>query len=139
MDPLELRNKLIGVIGFPVTPFKADLSLDVEGLRKNVAFLVKHPICAVVAAGGTGEFYSLTPAEHKAVVEATVEATAGKAPVIAGVGYHPHLAIELAKQSQAAGASGILMFPPYYVNAHDDGLFDYYSTIAAATPLGHLI
>ncbi len=139
MTPDELRNKLSGVIAFPVTPFNADFSLDLAGLRRNVQFLLKHPICALVAAGGTGEFYSLTPAEHRAVVEATVAEAGGRAPVIAGVGINPQLAIELARQAEAAGADGILMFPPYYTNAHDDGLFEYYSAIASATSLGHFI
>jgi 5-dehydro-4-deoxyglucarate dehydratase len=139
MDLEALRSKLTGVIGFPVTPFQKDLSLDVEGLRRNVEFLVKHPICALVAAGGTGEFYSLTPGEHRAVVETTVAAAGGRVPVIAGVGIGAQMAIELAKQSEAAGADALLVFPPYYVNAHDDGLFEYYSAIAAATGLGLIV
>jgi len=139
MEPNGLRSKFSGVISFPVTPFKADLSLDVEGLRKNLRHLLQHPVCAVVAAGGTGELYSLTPAEHLAVVKATVEETGGKAPVIAGVGFGQQLAVELAKQSAAAGASGILAFPPYYPNADDEGLFEYYRAIGAATRLGLII
>ncbi len=139
MDPQQLRSKLHGVIAFPVTPFQKDLSLDLEGLRRNVQFLMKHPFSALVAAGGTGEVYSLTPAEHKAVVETTVAEVAGRIPVIVGVGFGAQLAIELTRQSEAAGADGILMLPPYYVNAHDDGLLEYYASIAAATQLGCLI
>jgi 5-dehydro-4-deoxyglucarate dehydratase len=139
MQPEQLRSKFSGVIAFPVTPFKADLSLDIDGLRKNLRHLLQHPVCAVVAAGGTGELYSLTPAEHLAVVEATVEESGGKAPVIAGVGFGQQLAAELAKQSAAAGASGILAFPPYYPNADDEGLFEYYRAIGAATRLGLII
>ncbi|MBM3840413.1 MAG: 5-dehydro-4-deoxyglucarate dehydratase [Verrucomicrobia bacterium] len=139
MDPNQLRSKFCGVIAFPVTPFKTDLALDIEGLRKNLRHLLKHPMCAVVAAGGTGELYSLTPAEHLAVVKATVEETGGKTPVIAGVGFGQQLAVELAKQAAAAGASGILAFPPYYPNAEDEGLFEYYRAIGAATRLGLLI
>lgn len=139
MEPNELRSKFSGVIAFPVTPFKPDLSLDIEGLRKNLRRLLKHPVCAVVAAGGTGELYSLTPAEHLAVVQATVEETTGKAPVIAGVGFGQQLAVELAKQSAAAGAGGILAFPPYYPNADDEGLLEYYRAIGAATRLGLII
>ena len=135
---MALRNKLTGVIGFPVTPFQPDLSLDLEGLRRHVRFMAKHPFCALVAAGGSGEYYSLTSEEHKLVVEATVQ-EAGGIPVIAGVGIHLHLAIEQAKAATAVGAAGILMLPPYYVNAHEDGLMEYYAGIAAATPVGHLI
>ncbi|MGB6841701.1 MAG: dihydrodipicolinate synthase family protein, partial [Candidatus Sulfotelmatobacter sp.] len=64
LKPGELRNKLLGVIAFPITPLKPDLSLDIPGLRKNLERLLETPIAAIVAAGGTGEMYSLTPAEH---------------------------------------------------------------------------
>ena len=50
MEPEELSNRLTGVIAFPVTPFNDDLTLDLEGLRRNLAKLTEHPVCAVVAA-----------------------------------------------------------------------------------------
>jgi len=139
MEPTELRSKLSGVIAFPITPFKSDLSLDTVGLRENLAKLFEHAICAVVAAGGTGEMYSLTPSEHLQVVRTTVEATEGRLPVIAGVGFNQHLAVELARASADAGAEGILAFPPYYPGADDEGMLAYYRGIGAATPLGTLI
>jgi 5-dehydro-4-deoxyglucarate dehydratase len=139
MEPSQLRNKFSGVIAFPITPFKADLSLDLEGLRKNLGLLLQHPLCAIVAAGGTGELYSLTPAEHFQVMQTTVKEVAGRVPVIAGVGFNQQLAIDLARQSAAAGASGILAFPPYYPGADDEGLFEYYRAIGEATKLGILI
>lgn len=139
MDFQQLRSKFSGVIAFPVTPFKPDLSLDVEGLRKNLRLLLKHPPCAIVAAGGTGELYSLTPHEQLQVVRITLEEAGGRIPVIAGVGFGQQLAVELAKRAAAAGASGILAFPPYYPNADDEGLFEYYQAIGAATSLGLLI
>jgi len=139
MEPNELRGKLSGVIAFPITPFKSDLSLDVEGLQENLAKLLAHPICAVVAAGGTGEMYSLTPAEHLEVIQTTVAATQGRVPVIAGVGFNQQLATETARAAVEAGANGILVFPPYYPNADDDGLLAYYRAIGDATRLGMFI
>ena len=139
MEPAELRQKLSGVIAFPITPFKNDLSLDIDGLRENLAKLFVHPICAVVAAGGTGEMYSLTPKEHLEVVRATVEAAQGRAPVIAGVGFNQQMSIEMAGAAAEAGADGILAFPPYYPNADDAGMLDYYRAIGTATRLGMLI
>jgi 5-dehydro-4-deoxyglucarate dehydratase len=139
MTPQELRGRFGGVIAFPVTPFKADLSLDLEGLRKNLVHLARFDFCAVVAAGGTGELYSLTPDEHRQVVAVTAEVFAGKAPVIAGVGFNQMMAVEQAKQAAAAGASGILALPPYYPGAPDDGMLAYYQAIGAATKLGLLI
>ena len=136
MKPEELRRKLHGVIAFPVTPFKTDLSLDISGLRNNLQGLLKYPISAVVAAGGTGEMYSLTPSEHQEVVKATVEEVHGKVPVIAGTGFNRQIAIELAQQSARAGADAILALPPYYPNADEGALAEYYAAIGAATPLG---
>jgi len=139
MTPDELRATLQGPIAFPVTPFKKDLSLDLNGLRTNVQAILAHPPAALVAAGGTGELYSLTPGEHESVVRVTVEAAAGKVPVIAGAGFGASLGVELACQSARAGASGILAFPPYYPHADEEGLFEYYRAIGGATPLGMLV
>lgn len=139
MTPNEFRKKLGGVIAFPVTPFKADLSLDLAGYRRNLQGLARHPLCAIVAAGGTGELYSLTPAEHLEVVRATVEEVKGKCPVIAGVGFNRAIAIDLARASEKAGTDAILALPPYYPNADDDALLEYYKGIGQATALGFLV
>jgi 5-dehydro-4-deoxyglucarate dehydratase len=139
MSPSDLRTKLQGVIGFPVTPFKADLSLDLDGLRKNLRAMLQHPPAAIVAAGGTGELYSLSPAEHLAVVRTTVEEVSGAVPVIAGVGFNVPIATGLARQAADAGAAGVLAFPPYYPGAEDDGLVSYYQAIGSATGLGLLV
>ena len=55
MAPDDLRSRLRGAIGFPVTPFADDLSLDLAALRGNLQAMLAHPLAAVVAAGGTGE------------------------------------------------------------------------------------
>jgi 5-dehydro-4-deoxyglucarate dehydratase len=139
MHPTELRSRLSGVIAFPITPFKHDLSLDLPGLHENLSKLIEHPISAIVAAGGTGEMYSLTPAEYGRVVELTVHAIEGRIPVIAGVGFGQRLGIEMAQAAEHAGADGVLVFPPYYPQADEHGLIDYYRSIANATELGVLI
>lgn len=139
MHPSELRHRLSGVIAFPITPFKSDLSLDLPGLHQNLTKLIEHPISAIVAAGGTGEMYSLTPAEYARVIELTVHAIEGRIPVIAGVGFGQRLGIEMAQAAEKAGADGVLAFPPYYPQADDEGLFQYYQGIASSTKLGMLI
>src|SRR6266481_6194633 len=132
----EFRSRLRGVIAFPVTPFKPDLSLDLAGLRKNVDQLLQHPIAAIVAAGGTGEMYSLTPAEHQEVVKATVEEVRGRIPVIAGTGFNQQMAVAFAQQSERSGADAILALPPYYPNADEEALSEYYAAIGGATSVG---
>jgi 5-dehydro-4-deoxyglucarate dehydratase len=139
MQPEDLRSRFGGVVAFPVTPFKPDLSLDVAGLRKNLESTARFPFCAVVAAGGTGEIYSLDPDEHRRVVEETVAVFAGKAPVIAGVGGSLPIAVAMARRAAEAGAQGILALPPYYSNPADDGVVEYYRAIGQATSLGLLV
>jgi 5-dehydro-4-deoxyglucarate dehydratase len=139
MHPSTLRNKLSGVIAFPVTPFKEDLSLDLPALHENLTNLLQFSISALVAAGGTGELYSLTPAEYTRVIELTTLAVEDRIPVIAGVGFGQRLAVEMAQAAEKAGADGILVFPPYYPHAEDDGLLEYYQAIGAATRLGMII
>ena len=136
MTAEELKGQLGGVITFPVTIFKDDLSLDIEGYRQNVAEMLRFPLCAVVAAGGTGEMYSMTPEEHFEVIKATIDEVGGKTRVLAGVGFNMPLATEMAKKAKEAGADGILCFPPYYPNADREGLLHYYKAIGEATNLG---
>jgi 5-dehydro-4-deoxyglucarate dehydratase len=139
MQPNELRQRLQGVISFPVTTFKKDLSLDLDGLRKNLRSLLQHPVCAIVAPAGTGELYSLSPTEYAAVVKTVVEEVNGRVPVLAGTGFNPPIASDLAREAAKLKVSGILAFPPYYPSPDDDGVVAYYRGIADATPLGLLI
>lgn len=140
LSPAQLRARLGGVIAFPVTPFKKDLSLDLPGLRKNLRRLVDQPVCAIVVGAGTGELHSLSPEEHLAVVKATLEEVGGRRPVLAGVGFSPQTAKDMAKACTAAGVDGILIFPPYYPgDANDEGMFAYYRDTAAATKRGVII
>jgi 5-dehydro-4-deoxyglucarate dehydratase len=124
-----------GALGFPVTPFRHDLSLDLDALARNVDEMARHPFCAMVAAGGTGELYSLAPQEVEDVVRVTVEAAAGRMPVVAGTGFNGPLGADIARRAARAGAECILVLPPYYTNAPFEGALAYYRQIGAATDL----
>ncbi|MCC6390219.1 MAG: dihydrodipicolinate synthase family protein [Bryobacterales bacterium] len=130
-----LRDKLRGVVGFPITPFKTDLTLDLDALESNVVEMIKHPFCSLVAVGGTGEIYSLTPGENVEVVRRTVAVTNGKMPVIGGVGFNARIASEMAREMEKAGADALLVMPPYYTGAPIDGLLSYYEAIGKASGL----
>jgi 5-dehydro-4-deoxyglucarate dehydratase len=136
---MPLRERIQGVLGFPVTPFRQDLSLDLDALARNVDEMARYPFCALVAAGGTGEIYSLTPAEAGDVVRVTVDAAAGRMPVVAGAGFNGPLGADMAKRAEKAGAECILALPPYYINAPFEGAVAYYQEIGAATALPLMI
>jgi 5-dehydro-4-deoxyglucarate dehydratase len=128
-------SRLTGVFGFPVTPFRQDLSLDLDALSRNVSEMAAFPFCALVAAGGTGEMYSMTPDEIEQVVATSVTAAKGRMPVVAGTGFNAALGADIARRAAKAGASCILALPPYYVSAPEEGLFAYYEAIGRATDL----
>jgi 5-dehydro-4-deoxyglucarate dehydratase len=124
-----------GVIGFPVTPFNHDHSLDLSGFARNLEIILSNPFTAFVAAGGTGELYSLARDEYLSVIRSAVEETDGTMPIIAGVGYGSHIAQIMASEAEKIGASAILVLPPYYSNACFDGVLAYLQGIGRATSL----
>src|SRR5215813_3116145 len=128
---MSLKERLRGVLGFPVTPFRKDLTLDLDALARNVDEMACHPFCALVAAGGTGEIYSMTPAEVEEVVRVTVDAVAGRMPVVAGTGFNAPIGAEIARRVEKAGAEIVLVLPPYYSHAPFEGVVDFYRSIAA--------
>lgn len=135
MTPRQFASKLTGVFGFPVTPFHRDLSLNLDALAENVDEMARYPFCAMVAAGGTGEVYSMTPEEIERVVKVSVDAVNGRMPVVAGTGFNATLGADIARRAHRAGAECILALPPYYSHAPEEGLFHYYEAIGQATPL----
>ena len=140
MEPTTLRKSLEnGVIAFPITPFDDDLKLDLAGLRKNLEHMLNYDFRAIVAAGGTGEMYSLSLEEYQQVVETTVEVVGDKSTIIAGTGFGYAQAVEMSRIATKAGVDGVLALPPYYTNAPKEGLYSYYEAIAGETDLGMLV
>jgi 5-dehydro-4-deoxyglucarate dehydratase len=135
----EFAATLRGVFGFPVTPFSDDLSLDLDALARNVNEMASYRFCAMVAAGGTGEVYSLTIDEIESVIATTVEAVNGRMPVVAGTGFNVPIGVEIARRAGKAGAQALLALPPYYTAAPEEGLFAYYEALGNATDLPLMI
>ncbi|TDC93488.1 5-dehydro-4-deoxyglucarate dehydratase [Saccharopolyspora aridisoli] len=138
--PHETAKRLSNsLLSFPVTHFRDDLSFDEPAYRENIAWLSEFGAAGLFAAGGTGEFFSLTPDEVSAVVRAAVGETPDDVPVIAPAGYGTATAIELARTAERAGADGLLLLPPYLTEASQDGLIEHVKAVCAATSLGVII
>src|SRR5438132_3390784 len=83
-SPGELAAQLkTGLLSFPVTAFHADLSFNEAAYREHLSWLSQYDVAGLFAAGGTGEGFSLTPAEIDAVVRTAVSEVNGRVPVIA--------------------------------------------------------
>ena len=137
MDPEEFAQRIgAGLLSFPVTHFNEDFSFDEGGYRAHLDWLLEHGPAGLFAAGGTGEFFSLTLGEFARVVGVAVEQTAGRVPVVAGCGYGTAMARQFARAAEAVGADGILLLPPYLLNAEAAGIVAHVEAVCAATKLG---
>jgi len=140
MTPTEMAASVGGgLLSFPVTPFRPNFSFDEPRYREHCDWLLQHGIAGLFAAGGTGEFFSLTPQEVETVCRAAVTETRGRAPVVAGCGYGTAIATEMARSAQAAGADGILLLPPYLTIPSQEGLAAHIKAVCAATSLGVIV
>jgi 5-dehydro-4-deoxyglucarate dehydratase len=137
MLPGEFAKRIgAGLLSFPVTHFTEAYAFDEAAYRGHLEWLLEHKPAGLFAAGGTGEFFSLTLEEFATVVRAAVVQTAGRVPVVAGCGYGTAMAKQFAQAAEKAGADGLLLFPPYLVNADPAGLAAHVEAVCAATKLG---
>lgn len=137
MSAEELGRRIgSGLLSFPVTHFKEDFGFDEGPYREHIEWLLEHEPAGLFAAGGTGEFFSLTLREFGTVVSAAVRQTKGRVPVVAGCGYGTAVAKEFAQAAEASGADGLLLLPPYLVNSEAAGLMAHVEAVCASTKLG---
>lgn len=124
-----------GILFFPVTPFGADGAVEVGVLREHLATSLEHAPGGVFPACGTGEFHALAQDEIDLVVRETVQAVAGRVPVVAAAGGALAQAVRSARAAADAGADALLLLPPQMVAGPQHGLIAYVEAVAEASPL----
>jgi 5-dehydro-4-deoxyglucarate dehydratase len=139
-SPAEMADA-IGkhLLAFPITHYDQNLKFDEASFRDHLAWMVEHRPAGVFAAGGTGEFFALTPAEVATITKVTVAEVNGKTPVLTSVGYGNGIAAEMAAAAESTGADGILLLPPYLVNASQEGLREHVEAVCRSTSLGVIV
>jgi 4-hydroxy-tetrahydrodipicolinate synthase len=119
-----------------VTPFRKDLSVDEDALRRLIRRQIGAGINFLVPCGTTGESPTLTHEEHLRVVAITLEEAKGKVPVLGGAGgYDTAKVIEVAREIERMGADGILSVTPYYNKPTQEGLYQHYKAVASSISL----
>ncbi|MGO1434918.1 MAG: 5-dehydro-4-deoxyglucarate dehydratase [Canibacter sp.] len=140
LSPKELAQKIgAGLLSFPVTAFDAELEFDETRYREHVSYLNGYDVAGLFAAGGTGEYFSLSNDEISQVVRSAVDEVNGNVPVLSSAGGSVVNAIAQAQIAEEAGAAGILLFPPYLTESSQDGLEAYVSAICQSTSLGVVV
>ncbi|MBP1964511.1 5-dehydro-4-deoxyglucarate dehydratase [Paenibacillus aceris] len=130
---------LAGIMGFPVTPFDDNDYVNEKAFEANVQFLLNNGLDSVFVCAGSGEFQSLDIQEYERLVTVGVSVVAGKVPVFAGAGGNLKEAVERAQLAERVGANGLLLLPPYLIIPEQEGLYQYYRTIAQSTELPVII
>ena len=119
-----------------VTPFTADGEVDWPGVEKLIDELITGGADGIVVSGTTGETSTLTDPEKIRLVEVGKEVAAGRAKIITGGGSNETAhAMQLARQSEKAGADGNLVVTPYYNKPTQAGILTHFRMIADATDL----
>ena len=119
-----------------VTPFRKDGTVDEQGLRTLVDWQIAEGIHFLVPCGSTGEAVTMTPAEHRRVVEITVEQVKGRVPGVAGAGSNDTAkAVAFSREMKAAGATHLLHVSPMYNKPPQRGIIAHFETIVEATDL----
>jgi len=120
-----------GSITALVTPF-ADGKIDEAALRSLIEWQITEGSSGLVPCGTTGESPTLSHAEHKLVIEVTIEAAKGRVPIIAGAGSNSTAeAIDFVEHAQQAGADGLLIVSPYYNKPTQEGIYQHFKAIDA--------
>ena len=103
--PQELKQIVSeGLLSFPVTDFDAQGNFRANTYAERLEWLAPYGASALFAAGGTGEFFSLTKSEYSQVIKTATETCKGKVPILAGAGGATRVAIEYAQEAERNGA-----------------------------------
>jgi 4-hydroxy-tetrahydrodipicolinate synthase len=130
------RDKFTGTGIAIVTPFQADGKIDRDSFRKLINFWIDGKVEYLVVLGTTGESATIHGKEKQEIFSLVNEVAAGRIPLVAGIGGNDtHEVLEGFKEFDLKGYGAILSVSPYYNRPNQEGIFQHYKTLDAATPL----
>ena len=130
-----LRKQLTGTGVALVTPFQADGSIDFAAYKKLIHYVIDNGCHYLVVLGTTGEAPVLSKEEKVQLIKIAYDETKGKVPVVVGIGGNNTAAlVEDLKTFPLEGAAAILSASPYYSKPSQEGIFQHYKALAAASP-----
>ena len=140
MTPQDLKTIIgSGLLSFPITDFDEQGDFRPGTYIERLEWLAPYGASALFAAGGTGEFFSLTGDEYPAIIKTAVETCRGKVPIIAGAGGPTRFAIACAQEAERLGAHGILLMPHYLTDAGQEGLINHVQAVCNSVRFGVIV
>jgi 5-dehydro-4-deoxyglucarate dehydratase len=140
MNPEQLKVTMsAGLLSFPITDFDSAGDFRADTYARRLEWLMPYGATVLFAAGGTGEFFSLTAQDYSAVVRTAVDTCRGGVPIVAGAGGPTRQAIAFAQEAERLGAQGVLLLPHYLTEAGQEGLAAHVEAVCRAVKLGVII
>jgi 5-dehydro-4-deoxyglucarate dehydratase len=140
MNPQDLKKIISsGLLSFPITDFDEQGDFRPKTYIERLEWLAPYGATALFAAGGTGEFFSLTGDEFPRIIKTAVDTCRGKVPIIAGAGGPTRFAIACAQEAERLGAHGILLLPHYMTEATQDGLMAHVEAVCNSVKFGVIV
>ena len=140
MTPQELKTIMgSGLLSFPITDFDEQGNFRPKTYIERLEWLAPYGASALFAAGGTGEYFSLSGPEYSEVIKTAVDTCRGKVPIIAGAGGPTRTAIAHAQEAERLGAHGILLLPHYLTEAGQEGLIAHVEQVCKSVKFGVIV
>ena len=140
MNPQDLKSIVSnGLLSFPVTDFDAQGEFNARGYAARLEWLAPYGASALFAAGGTGEYFSLSGPEYGQIIKTAVDTCRGKVPIIAGAGGPTRTAIAHAQEAERLGAHGVLLLPHYLTEAGQAGLIAHVEQVCKSVKFGVIV
>jgi len=140
VNPQDLKTIVSsGLLSFPVTDFDANGDFNAKGYAARLEWLAPYGASALFAAGGTGEYFSLSGAEYGQIIKTAVDTCRGKVPIIAGAGGPTRTAIAHAQEAERMGAHGVLLLPHYLTEAGQEGLIAHVEQVCKSVKFGVIV
>ena len=133
-------DKIEGIVSATPTPLDADGRVDRVAVARLIESLIEGGATGIAPIGGTGEATALTRRQKREMLDATIDAVAGRLPVIAGL-LSPGLGdtLEEAEDYAKAGADMLMLVTPYYARATEQGVVDYFKRVSDSVDLSLML
>jgi len=132
----QFKQKMHGIFIILLTPFQKNEDIDYDGLRANLQYLlpkIQGKNFVLTACGTISEFYTMSEAERKKVLEVVIDEVGGKVPLIAGSACAgTRETIKMCKYAESLGYDGAQIVLPFYATPSEEGMYQHYKTICDA-------
>jgi len=131
--PAAIPAAFHGVFAALVTPLQANDEVDFARLASFAGHLVEQGVHGLIPLGSTGEYYALSADERERVLRVTLEAVAGRVPVLAGANAgSTRDVVAFSRQAEALGCAGVMLSAPYYSLPRPEELYVHFRTVSDA-------